>query len=481
MKKSFLLLLLVSVVPAWAQPPNILFIAVDDLRPELGVYESRAITPNLDKLAASSLVFERAYCNQAVCGASRTSLMTGLYPEKTGLRSFHVEGWEKKLNGVVTLNHHLKDNGYLTLGLGKIYHDTAGHVDKENWSQWFPLGTERYFAPASLKLVDEAGKLPKPLRGPATEVSPGPEEQHLDYQRATLASEILSQLSTKSEEGPVSEMADKPFFLAVGFTKPHLPFVAPQKYWDLYDPAQFNMPTNLAIPPGYPEHAANLRPGELYNYGDIPRSSPAEFPDELNRRLIHGYHAATSFTDANIGRVLDSLEKNGFAENTIVILWGDHGWKLGDHHSWCKHTNLEVDARVPLIVRVPSISSAVGKTDSLVELIDMYPTLSELAGLETPQHVQGKSFVPVLREPTSSIRDTAYSSYPARVNGKNTIGNSIRTEDFRYTEWWDGDKPVHSILTNLSEDPGETTAVKDEGVREELSGKLKNRVLQARK
>ena len=479
MKKSLLLLFL-SLIPALAQPPNILFIAVDDLRPELGVYGSRAITPNIDKLASLSLVFDRAYCNQAVCGASRTSLMHGLYPEKTGLRSFHVAGWEKKLKGVSTLNNHLKSNGYQTLGLGKIYHDTAGAVDEANWSQWFKFGSEKYFAPESLKIVEEAGKLPKPLRGPATEASPGSEEQHLDYQRASFASRILAQLAKQSTEGPVKEIADKPFFLAVGFTKPHLPFVAPKKYWDMYDPAQFNMPPNLTIPPGYPEQAANLNPGELYNYGDIPRGSPKNFPDDLNRRLIHGYHAATSFTDANIGRVLDALEENGFAENTIVVLWGDHGWKLGDHSSWCKHTNLEVDARVPLIIRVPSMPSAVGKTDSLVELIDLYPTLSELADLEIPEHVQGKSLVPVLKDPTASIRATAYSSYPAGVKGKNTIGNSIRTSHHRYTEWWDGDNPVVAIATNLTEDPGETTAVDDEALLKELSAKLKQRVMEAR-
>lgn len=480
MKKLFLLLFL-SMMSALAQPPNILFIAVDDLRPELGVYESRAITPNIDKLASRALRFDRAYCNQAVCGASRTSLMTGLYPEKTDLRSYHVSGWRKKLEGITTLNHHLKNNGYLSLGLGKIYHGTAGDVDTDNWSQWFPLGSKQYFAPESLKLEEQAGKLKTPLRGPATESSPGSEEQHIDFKRATLASEILSQLHSKSKDGPVKDVGDAPFFLAVGFTKPHLPFVAPKKYWDMYDPAQFNMPTNLTIPPGYPQQAANPNPGELYKYGDIPKGSPKEFPDELNRRLIHGYHAATSFTDANIGRVLEALEKNGFAENTIVILWGDHGWKLGDHHSWCKHTNLEVDTRVPLIIRAPSIPSAVGKTDSFVELIDLYPTLSELAGIEIPEHVQGESLVPVLKDPATSIRDTAYSSYPARVNRKKTIGHSIRTTDHRYTEWWDGDKAVEAVATNLTEDPGETTSVKDEDLLKVLSSKLKQRVMDARR
>ena len=479
MKKALLLFFLTPLV-CLAKQPNILFIAVDDLRPELGVYGARAITPNIDKLAAKSLVFNRAYCNQAVCGASRTSLMSGLYPEKTGLRSFHVEGWEKKLAGTIKLNQHLKDNGYLTLGLGKIYHDTARHVDEEHWNQWFPLGSEEYFAEESLALVASAGKLEKPLRGPATEASPGPEDQHLDFQRATLASKILAQLQSKSTDGPVSEMADKPFFLAVGFTKPHLPFVAPRKYWDLYDREDFNLPDNLGIPPGYPVSAANQDAGELHAYGDIPSSSPKQFPDELNRRLLHGYHAATSFTDANIGRLLDSLEKNGFADNTVVVLWGDHGWKLGDHHSWCKHTNLEADTRVPLIIHHPGMTSAVGSTDSLVELIDLYPTLSELAGLEIPDHVQGKSLVPILKDPSATIRDSAYSSYPARVDNRNTIGHSIRTDHFRYTEWWAGNKPIQAVATNLTEDPGETTAIDDAEQLRKLSAMLKERVVDSR-
>lgn len=479
MKKIPILLLLFQLL-CTAKQPNILFIAVDDLRPELGTYGTRAITPNIDKLAERSLQFGRAYCNQAVCGASRTSLMTGLYPEKTGLRSFHVKGWEKKLEGITTLNHHLKDNGYLTLGLGKVYHESGGAVDKQNWNQWFPLNGEEYFAEDSLELIAAGEKAAKPLRGPATEMSPGPESLHIDYKRAALASQILTQLKSKSSKGPISSMEDKPFFLAVGFTKPHLPFVAPEKYWNMYDPEQFAMPENLSIPPGYPSQAANQNPAELYKYGDIPRTSPRKFSEELNRRLIHGYHAATSFTDANIGRVLDALEETGFAENTVVVLWGDHGWKLGEHHSWCKHTNLEIDTRVPLIIHCPSMPSAIGKTDSLVELIDLYPTLSELAGLEIPAHVQGKSLVPILREPASKIRETAYSSYPAQVKDKNTIGHSIRTKDFRYTEWWVGDESVEAVATNLTKDPGETSAISDKETLIELSMLLKERVMNAR-
>ncbi len=245
-------------------------------------------------------------------------------------------------------------------------------------------------------------------------------------------------------------------------------------------PHNSRCPRNRSIPPGYPSQAANANPGELYHYGDIPRGTPKNFPDELNNRLIHGYHAATSFTDANIGRLLDSLEENGFAENTIVVLWGDHGWKLGEHSSWCKHTNLEVDTRVPLIIRVPQMESAVGQTDSLVELIDLYPTLSGLAGLEAPEHLQGKSLVPILEDPTATVRDSAYSSYPARVGKTNTIGNSIRTDDFRYTEWWDKDRPILAVATNLSEDPGETTAVTDPDILKGLSEMLRERVMDAR-
>jgi arylsulfatase A-like enzyme len=464
--------------------PNVLFIAVDDLRPELGTYGTRAVTPRLDALAAGGLRFDRAYCNQAVCGASRVSLMTGLYPEYTGERNYHVTGWRERWAGVVTLNQHFKANGYTAVGLGKIYHGTGGPgVDPGNWSEWVTVDDGvNYANPASLKdkrtTRSAAPGRGTKSRGPATESGAVGDDTYADGLRAA---EGARQIETLARAG-------KPFFLAVGFTKPHLPFVAPEKYWDLYEREGFAMPANLGVPPGYPDWARNRNAGELRSYSDIPREgTPAEFPDELNRRLIHGYHACVSYMDRNVGRLLDALDESGAADDTIVVFWADHGWKLGDHASWCKHTNFECDTRVPLIIRHPGKRSAAGNTTALVELVDLYPTLCDLCGLGKPAHLQGRSFVPVLDAPKSAHREFAYSSYPATASRprKAVIGHSIRTNRYRYTEWWEkgSDEVVTSVLTNLEEDPGETTNALPgkKGLAGGLSTRLRERVLAVRK
>ncbi len=523
------LAILVLALPAFAfaaDRPNILFIAVDDLRPELGCYGNKAITPNIDRLAASGIRFDRAYCNQAVCGASRVSLMTGLYPESTGLRSYHVKDWRKKLAGVTTLNQQLRNHGYLTVGLGKIYHERVGHdaVDGDNWDRWFDLSHETHWVdPENIethyrndRAYKQTAKGPK--RGPVTESVDVADHAYIDGQRANLAVKLLKQLGRRaaapaadevsSADEPTTNAAekrfaslsaangmldakllakDKPFFLAVGFTKPHLPFNAPKKYWDLYQRTNFQMPPNKGIPPGYPSEAAKLNPGEIKHYGDVPTDeAPTQWDTELNQRLLHGYHACVSYTDAHIGRLLDTLDDSGLADNTIVVLWGDHGWKLGDHSSWCKHTNFEVDTRVPLIIRHPGIDLKRGTTtSSLVELIDVYPTLCDLAGVPFPTHLQGRSLVPVLHDPSAEIRDTAYSSYPSSIGKATTIGHSIRTATHRYTQWWKDNNPdsvVASVATDLSADPGETSAVADDDrMQQNLSAQLRSRVMAARK
>lgn len=479
MRTLFLILLSTLSVVA-ADRPNVLFIAVDDLRPELGVYGSRAKTPNIDALAASGLQFERAYCNQAVCGASRLSLMTGLYPEFTGERTFHVTDWRKRWPDVVTLNQHFVANDYTTVGLGKIYHGSSGPgVDPDHWTEWVKVSGVQYAAPESKKnmRVTRSGTGKTRRRGPATESADVPDDTYADGNRGAAGA---ARLATLAKE-------DKPFFLAVGFMKPHLPFIAPKKYWDLYQRDEFSMPSNRGVPPGYPDYATEWKAGELRSYSDIPEKiSPTEFPEELNKRLIHGYHACVSYMDANVGLLLEALEKSGKADNTIVIFWADHGWKLGDHSSWCKHTNFECDTRVPLIVRVPGKLSAKGKTHALVELIDLYPTLCDLTGMQKPAHLQGESFVSVLDDPATGHRDFAYSSYPhGRKNETAVVGHSVRDKEFRYTEWWEKgtDKVVNSALTNIATDPGETTSALPEhkSIAESLSRLLRSRVLEVRK
>lgn len=481
----FGLLLLVLVgcgVPEEAvlDRPNVLFIAVDDLRPELGIYGSRARTPNIDRLARSGLQFDRAYCAQAVCGPSRLSLMTGLYPEMTGERSTHVPNWRDRLPDVVTLNQFFFENGYETVGIGKVYHSwEEPEADPGNWTRWIATQGEKYYVDAA---TVELGKQQAEAfgvefkRGPTTEAATDPNAAEM-YHDGFRAREGARQLELAAASG-------KPFFFAVGFVRPHLPFAVPDEYWDLYDRESFSMPENLGWPPGYPEYARNARPGEMRVYSDVPPGgNPLDFPDEMNKRLIHGYHAAVSYADRNVGMILDALERTGKAENTIIVFWGDHGWKLGNHSSWCKHTNFEVDTRVPLIIVDPRREGARGTTDALVELIDLYPTLAELCGLETPDALQGKSLVPVLENSEQSHRDYAYSSYPRRPDD-DIIGHSIRNQRYRYTEWWDAktDEVLARVATDLILDPGETTnaLVEQPGLAEKFSRDLKQIVKDTR-
>ena len=437
--------------------PNVLFVAIDDLRPELGTYGTKVITPNIDKLAEGGIRFDRAYCQQSVCGASRLSLMGGLYPTLTREQSFHVSGWRERHPDLVTMNQHFGSQGYETIGLGKIYHGHTGKgIDRENWSQWINVNAPDYALPENIENLkaaleaNEVGTAHDPPKGPLTEMADVHDYTYIDGKRSQEAVATLKKLSEKK---------DQPFFFAVGLSKPHLPFVAPKKYWDLYNREDFAMPTNGKIPPGYPEQAANLAAHEMHKYSDYEGKIPTDFSDDLNRRLLHGYAAATSYADACFGRIMDTLEETGLAENTIVVLWGDHGFKLGDHSTWVKHTNFECDTRVPLIVRDPRIDG--GKsTPRLVELIDLYPTLCDLTGIPTPSHCQGRSFTGLLTDPEAGHRIDAYSTYPAWKS----LGHSIRIGNFRYTEWHEDEtgEVIAKVLTNLKDDPGEETNVIDE-------------------
>ena len=454
----YLSICLITLFPAFSNiKPNVLFIAIDDLRPELSSYGSKVKTPHIDQLASTGMLFERAYCQQAVCGASRLSIMGGLYPTLTGEQTFHVDGWRKRHPDLKTLNQHFTEQGFNTIGLGKIYHGNNGPgVDQKNWTQWVKMkGVSHYAKKENIDILNKAlseiqpGVEHDPLKGPLTESADVHDDTYTDGRTTAKTVELLKSLG---------ENREKPFFLAVGLTKPHLPFVAPKKYWDMYNRADFNMPSNKGTPPGYPSYAANQFAYEMHKYSDFNGKSPKDLSDKTNKRLLHGYAACTSYADACVGRILNALEKNNLAENTIIVLWGDHGWKLGDHSSWCKHTNFECDTRVPLIVRDPRLEGG-QKTNRLVELIDLYPTLCDLTGLPIPDHCQGRSFRKLLSDPEAGHRLDAYSSYPTYKN----IGHSIRFKNFRYTEWHDKDKnTVAQVLTNLEADPGEVTNCMDD-------------------
>lgn len=412
---------------ALSPKPNILFFAVDDLRPELGCYGKSYIhSPNIDRIAKAGLVFNRAYCQQAVCSPSRASLMTGARPDTTQVWDLQTH-FRKALPDVVTLGQHFKSHGYFVQGMGKIYH--GGYDDPPTWSvPWTAPKAQTYGLKENVELVKRkaeaarrAGKTgqeaSRASRGPALESSNVADQTFHDGALAGMAVEALREMQGRQQ----------PFFLAVGFIRPHLPFVAPKKYWDLYDPAKIALAPNPFRPKDAPSYAV-LPGGEMRVYEGIPEGS---IPEGLARQLKHGYYAATSYMDAQVGKVLDELERLELHKNTIVILWGDHGWKLGEHDAWCKHSNVENDTNAPLLISVPGLKHAGQRTDALVEFVDIYPTLSELAGLPLPAHLEGLSFKPVLAEPQRPWKSAAFSQYPRQ----GMMGYSMRTDRYRYTEW----------------------------------------------
>jgi len=428
---SLLLLVVVSHATTCAAKPNVLFIAVDDLRPTLGCYgDIHAKTPSIDRLASEGLTFARAYCQQAVCSPSRTSIITGLRPDSTKVWDLFTH-FRDTVPDVVTMPQHFKAHGYHTESIGKIMHKPHMQDDERSWSVPSRRGRGSHWHTAeNLELLkrlkteaDEKGLTGKAryyttLSSP-TDDADVPDSDHADGNTAGMAVETLQRLSKQGE----------PFFLAVGFVKPHLLFSAPQKYWDLYDPNQLPRAKLDDYPAGAPKHA-HTHWGELRHYAGMPQKGPVSTAQA--KRLVHGYYACTSFADAQIGRVLQQLRELKLADNTIVVLWGDHGWKLGDYGAWCKHTAFEIDARVPLILRSPQHVGG-KQTSALAELVDIYPTLCDLAELPRPTHLEGGSLAPLLEDPQQAWEDVAISQWPGKSKG--VMGYSIRTNDWRYTEW----------------------------------------------
>ncbi len=411
-------------------PMNVLFIAVDDLRPELGCYGKDDIhSPNIDRLAREGLLFERAYCQQAVCSPSRTSLLTGLRPDATQVYDLQTH-FRQTVPNVVTLPQHFKQNGYYAEWWGKIYH--AALLDSPSWT----TQGKRYEPESNWRayVLEESNRLAAQNKGggPPYESAAVADNAYPDGKIAESAIQALHRLK------------DKPFFLAVGFYKPHLPFNAPQRYWDMYDPAAIPLPEMTSPPQGAPD-VALTNWGELRAYSLIPAQGGLD--EAMTRKLIHGYRACVSYTDAQVGKLLDALDRLDLRKNTIVILWGDHGWKLGDYGDWCKHTNFEIDTRVPMIISVPGMQAKGKKSPALVEFVDIYPTLSELAGLPLPDHLQGKSFVSLLDDPEKEWKEAALSQYP-RQNGE-VMGYSMRTDTYRFTRWQRQDKTRQVVAIEL--------------------------------
>jgi len=441
---------------------NVLFIAVDDLRPEINASGSSLIkTPNLDRIAARGTTFERAYCQQAVCSPSRSSLMTGRRPDATRVWDLETH-FRQALPNAVTVAQHFKDHGYHSMGMGKIFH--GGFDDTLSWSEpsQYPKAPA-YVSETALKMQDDPANIDKKgrARGPAVESADVPDDTYTDGKVARLAAKTLGELKQKG----------RPFFLAVGMARPHLPFVAPKKYWDLYDPAKIYVPAFQKLPAGAPAFVGHNN-SELKSYADIPDEGP--ITEALARRLRHGYYAATSYMDAQVGLVLDALEKEGLADNTLIVLWGDHGWQLGEHGLWHKHTNFEIAARAPLLISAPGQKAAGRKSASLAEFIDIYPTLADLCGLPRPKDIEGVSLKPILDDAGAKVRPVAISQYPRGDAGKSLMGYSIRDDRWRLTLWRDrADNTLHATeLYDEVGDPHETVNVATKAEHAEVIARL---------
>jgi arylsulfatase A-like enzyme len=447
--------------------PNILFIAIDDLKPELGCYGNNLIkTPNIDRLAAMGTVFLNNYCQQAVCGPTRASLMTGMRPDATKVLDLKTK-MRDVVPDIVTLPQYLITQGYTTAGVGKIYHPSC--VDKKNDE---PSWSIPFMKPAASDYANGLGEpAKKHYQSPETKAAINAETPASDKDKKAddgestsgavkPSSECLDLPDNAYEDGVSALLAKKaiielskdkkPFFFACGFHKPHLPFVSPKKYWDLYK--REDMPIAE-----FQEHAKNEvfiayeSSGELRNYTDIPAYTTYPKEDlraglkvEKQKELVHAYYAAVSYVDAQVGILLNTLDSLGTLDNTIIVLWGDHGWHLGDHDMWGKHTNFEQATRAPLIFAAPGLKS--GKTKSLSEHVDVFPTICDLANLSIPTQLQGKSLKPVMQNKSTTVHEYAMSQYPRKLKGPEfkelgytdgkLMGYSLRTDRYRYTIWF---------------------------------------------
>ena len=460
MKKLFfiILILILGVSGGFAQKnkkPNILFITIDDLRPELGVYGNEVIkSPNIDKLAGEGVMFLKAYAQVPVCGASRASMHTGIRPTKTRFTKA-ASDIDHDTPNAVTIGEYFKDNGYYTVSIGKVIHGKYD-ASKRSWSKYYPAENMfEYHTKDNLEYNKHPEKGYK--RSYPYEITPDsvPDTAFLDVRTLNNA---IKELKTAKKKG-------KPFLLAVGFARPHLPFVAPKRYWDLYSKDDIKEPDNYYYPKDVPKIAISSW-GELRAYRGIPKKGDIT-DKEMRLTLKHGYYASVSFIDDLVGTLIKEVKKLGLYDNTIIVLWGDHGWQLGEHKEWAKHTNFDIALRVPFIVIAPDkLKGQV--SNELVEMVDVFPTLSELAGLPVLEQNQGKSIVPIL-EGKHQEMVFALSRWQA--------GDSYKTDRYRYTEFTNKDgKVIARMLFDHKKDPEENVNVANlpeyQKVVEKLSKKL---------
>ncbi|MDF1656762.1 MAG: sulfatase [Verrucomicrobiales bacterium] len=425
MKALTLTIALLASLTATAAEKNVLFIIADDLNCALSPYgDEFAVTPNLARLATRGVTFTRAYCQQAVCNPSRSSFLTGKYPDATGVDDLR-KSFRTALPDVVTLPGAFLQAGYFTQCAGKIFHNMGETKDRRSWSVDEYLFEGTHAADTVFSQMPK-GENPPNYKAPVSEALDVPDTVYRDGRITEYTVESLRRAKER----------DKPFFLAVGYWRPHLPFVAPQKYWDLYDPETIPAPYPASPPEDVPEIA--LHPNrEVHGYGLVP---PGDISPELTRHLRHGYYASISFLDAQVGQLLEALKNNDLDKDTIVVFTSDHGFHIGESGLWAKTTNFELDARVPLIIADPSKPESHDQNSgTLAELVDLIPTLTELAGIPTPPGQDGLSLAPSLDDPSISIEEFAFTQHQHPFYGKEKAthwGYSVRNADWRYTEWY---------------------------------------------
>jgi hypothetical protein len=512
--------LLASVLTVFSQQstkPNILFIGIDDLKPELGCYGNSMVkTPNIDRLAKMGTVFMSNYVQQSVCGPTRASLMTGKRPDYTKIWDLKTQMRDMNPD-IVTLPQYLITQGYTTCGVGKIYHPSSAikKIDPVSWNTPYLIDTEADYPkgmgkpankayqkpetklmfsqnpPTKKEKADEDDDTPTSIKGPSTECIDVPDNAYEDGVDALLAKAKIISMSKEKN----------PFFMAVGFHKPHLPFVAPKKYWDLYK--REDMP--LA---SFQEHSkdgplvAYHKSGELRNYPDIPENATLPGEDlriglkkEKQQELVHGYYAAVSYTDAQVGILLNTLDSLGILKNTVIVLWGDHGWHLGDHDLWEKHTNFEQATRAPLIFAAPNMKP--GRTTGLSEHVDIFPTVCALAGVPVPAQLDGKSLLPLMKDNKAAVKEFSVSQYPRKLNkellkksgftNNNIMGYSLRTAQYRFTVWmndftsktaFDASKVYATEMYDYAKDPLEKVNVVNDKNYTTVSKELYNKMVE---
>lgn len=449
----FAVVLLFASSSSAAQRLNVLMIAVDDMRPQLGCYGNKIVkSPNIDRLATRGLVFERAYCQQALCSPSRISLLSGRRPSTSKIYQIGPT-LRSQMPDITTLPQHFKNNGYFTRSLGKVYH--VGIDDPPSWTVPSWQSKKPRYGPEGMKLVTErrqdyAKRSEKPpakgagavvYAGPAFEAPEVGDEDLLDGDTAREGIAVLRELAGKPQQ---------PFFLAVGFANPHVPWVAPKKYWNLYDGAQLPLPGNQYAPRNAPEFAAQSG-ADFYWYSNVPKDRKLSEP--FKRQCLHGYLAAISYIDAQVGRLLAELDRLKLRDQTVVLLWGDHGYYMGEHGWWGgKHNNYEGATRAPLIFSMPGMKAAGQKTRALVEFVDIYPSLADVCGLLPASDLEGTSFAPLLNDSQRPWKKAAFSEYPK--GGYQGMG--MRTDRYRYVEWEDKQgKVVATELYDHQADPQE--------------------------